>query len=171
MTPTWAGSAASRPRPARVDPVISRAAAWATGRPVTFSTNGTERLARGLASSTYSRSPLKALDVEDPDHPEGPTQAGGRLLDGRDLVGPEGDGRQHAGRVAGWIPASSMCSITPQTSTWPVASQRASTSTSTASSGTGRPAPAGRAGPRSRIAAVPAGMLARAPEAARRPAS
>ena len=33
-----------------------------------------------------------------------------------------------------WMPASSMCSITPQTSTWPVVSQRASTSTSTASS-------------------------------------
>jgi hypothetical protein len=37
---------------------MSRAAALATGRPVTFSTNGTERLARGLAYSTYSRSPL-----------------------------------------------------------------------------------------------------------------
>ena len=44
----------------QVEPVISHAAALATGRPVTFSTNGTERLARGLASSTYSRSPLKA---------------------------------------------------------------------------------------------------------------
>ena len=39
----------------RVDPVISSAAALATGRPVTFSTNGTERLARGLASRTRSR--------------------------------------------------------------------------------------------------------------------
>ncbi len=49
---TSAGSRPSVRRSASVCPTMTRAATMASGTPVAFATNGTVRLARGLASST-----------------------------------------------------------------------------------------------------------------------
>jgi hypothetical protein len=75
-----------------------------------------------------------------------------------------------------WIPASSMCSITPQTSTFPVVSQSASTSTSTASSrnrstSTGRRGPGNPEGVPRWVGLPFPERTARAPERARDPGS
>ena len=48
----WAGSTPSARRSAMLAPSMIRAAAFASGTPVAFATNGTVRDARGLASRT-----------------------------------------------------------------------------------------------------------------------
>ncbi len=62
FTATWPPSAGGRSRPsarssASVAPPITRAATLASGTPVALLTNGTVRLARGLASRMYTSSP------------------------------------------------------------------------------------------------------------------
>ena len=110
----------SQVRPARVDPVISQAAALATGRPVTFSTNGTERLARGLASRTYSRWPLKAnWTLRMPTTPRARPRRAVASSTAATWSAPRVMGGSTQAESPEWMPASSMCSITPQTSTCP----------------------------------------------------
>ena len=95
----------SRPsarRPAMLAPSITRAAALASGVAVALETNGTVRDARGLASSTNRVSPASAnWMLIRPRTPTPSAMASGGLADPVDHLGPEGDGRQRAGRVAG----------------------------------------------------------------------
>ena len=97
-----------------VPPSMTRAAALASGTAVALETNGTVREARGFASSTYSTPAASAYWTLS--RPRTPTPAAIRLVASRmasmsawpSVIG----GSAHA-ESPEWIPASSMCSITP----------------------------------------------------------
>ena len=116
------------------EPAMMRAAAFATGTPVALETNGTVREARGLASRTWSVSWARANCTFN--RPRTPTPCAMARVDVRmrsmsdspRVIG----GRAHA-ESPEWMPASSMCSMTPaRYMSWP--SKSASTSISIASS-------------------------------------
>ncbi len=140
LTETWAPGAGSLSTPsarssASVAPTITRAATLARATPVALATNGTVRLARGLASITYTFSRWTAYcTLSNPLTPSASAMA---------RVWPSIVATTAALSVGGGItqalspectPASSTCSMIAPISTSPVASRRASTSTSIASS-------------------------------------
>ena len=109
-----AGSRPSARNPAMVAPSAIRAAALASGTAVAFDTNGTVRLARGLASSTYSRSPDSAYCTFS--SPRTPTPSAISRVATRTwsmVVLPSVTGGSAQAESPEWMPASSMCSITP----------------------------------------------------------
>ena len=120
---------------ARVAPTITRAATLARGTPVALATNGTVRLARGLASMTNTWPCFTAYcTLSGPRTSRASAMA--RVWDSMTSI-------TSADRVGGGItqalspectPASSTCSITAPMNTSPVRSRMASTSTSIASS-------------------------------------
>ena len=112
--PSINGSLPSAFSSAMVEPTMISAAALASVMPSAFATNGTVREARGLASSTYSTpAPIANCTLSRPFTPmprampsvasrtrsisARPRVTGGRVQ----LESPE------------WMPASSMCSMTP----------------------------------------------------------
>ena len=91
-----------------------RAAALASGVAVALETNGTVREARGLASSTYRVSPASANWIFS--SPRTPTpwamaRVEVRIRSTTSL--PRVIGGSAQAESPEWIPASSMCSITP----------------------------------------------------------
>ena len=120
---------------ARVAPVITRAAALASGTPVALAAKGTVREARGLASSTYAVPSCTANCTL-----SGPFTSKASAIR---RVWASIAATASPLRVAGgmeqaespeWTPACSTCSITAPMRTSPAPSRTASTSTSTASS-------------------------------------
>ena len=111
-------SARSRPsarRSAMVAPSMTRAAALASGVAVALETNGTVREARGLASSTYSVSPASAnwMLIKPADADPVGDRLGGARGSGRPPRRPRVIGGSAQAESPEWMPASSMCSITP----------------------------------------------------------
>ena len=75
---------------------------WASGTPVALLTNGTVREPRGLTSSTYSWSLWTAYcTFMRPTHARGRAPAPWSASMRRTTCLAQGDGRDHAGRVAG----------------------------------------------------------------------
>ncbi|SKZ92565.1 Uncharacterised protein [Mycobacteroides abscessus subsp. abscessus] len=129
-----AGSSCCSRSSAMVSPSMTRAHAFASGTDVAFDTNGTVRLARGFASRTYRMSSLSAywtfISPRTP-IPLANASVERRTISRSDRPSVIG-GSAHA-ESPEWIPASSMCSMTPPMYT-SVPSHSASTSISTASS-------------------------------------
>ena len=129
-----AGSMPSARSPATVAPSMIRAAALASGVAVALETNGTVRDARGLASST-NRTPA-ASAYWTFSSPWTPTPRAMASVDSRIRaisLRPRVIGGSAHAESPEWMPASSMCSITPpRNSSSP--SYSASTSISIASS-------------------------------------
>ena len=120
MTETWLGiGSVSQPCSASDTPAITLAAILATGMPVAFETNGTVRLARGLTSSTYTILPaVFLLDGELDVHQPADAQLAGQRVRGFANLGRAiGPCRLYGGIAQAespeWMPASSMCSMTP----------------------------------------------------------
>ena len=94
---------------------MTRAAALASGTPVALETNGTVRDARGLASRTYRTSRHeRELDVEQAAHADAarrsPRWSAGSA---RARSAPSVTGGSTQAESPEWMPASSMCSMTP----------------------------------------------------------
>ena len=111
-----------------------RAAALASGTAVALDTNGTVREARGFASSTYSTPPASAYcTFSSPRTPTPRAIASVERLISSMYSCPRVIGGSAQAESPEWMPASSMCSITPpRYSSSP--SYSASTSISIASS-------------------------------------
>ena len=91
-----------------------RAAALANGTAVALETNGTVRDARGLASSTYSTPPASAYCTFS--RPRTPTPAAMASVAARTCATsprPMVIGGSAQAESPEWMPASSMCSMTP----------------------------------------------------------
>ena len=91
-----------------------RAAALASGTAVALDENGTVRDARGLASSTYSVSSLSAYCTLS--SPRTPTPSAIASVCARTVamsLRPRVIGGSTQAESPEWMPASSMCSITP----------------------------------------------------------
>ena len=100
--------------PATVAPSMIRAAALASGTAVALDTNGTVRDARGLASSTYSTPPASAYCTLS--RPRTPTPAAIASVAARIWpmsLRPRVIGGSAQAESPEWMPASSMCSMTP----------------------------------------------------------
>ena len=121
-------------RSATVAPIMIRAAALASGVAVALDTKGTVRDARGLASRTCSTPAAIAYCTLS--SPRTPTPRAMASVDSRIWAmsaRPRVIGGSAQAESPEWMPASSMCSITPpRNSSSP--SYRASTSISIASS-------------------------------------
>ncbi len=101
-------------RDAMDDPSMIRAAALASGTAVALETNGTVRDARGLASSTYSTPPASAYCTFS--RPRTPTPAAIASVAARIWAmspRPMVIGGSAQAESPEWMPASSMCSMTP----------------------------------------------------------
>ena len=97
-----------------VAPSMIRAAALASGTAVALETNGTVREARGLASSTYSTPPAIAYCTFS--RPRTPTPLAIASVAARICAmspRPMVIGGSAQAESPEWMPASSMCSITP----------------------------------------------------------
>ena len=97
-----------------VAPSMIRAAALASGTAVALETNGTVRDARGLASSTYSTPPASAYCTFS--RPRTPTPAAMASVAARICamsLRPMVIGGSAQAESPEWMPASSMCSMTP----------------------------------------------------------
>ena len=118
-----------------IAPSITRVATLASGTPVALATNGTVRLARGLASITYTVVPVTAYCtlIRPRTSRRSAIAAVYASITSTTHDGSVGGGIAHA-ESPEWTPASSTCSMTPPMSTSPASSRTASTSTSTASS-------------------------------------
>ena len=118
-----------------VRPTAMRAATLASGTPVTLETNGTVREARGFTSRMKMPRPSRGTANWTFIRPRTPSsRASARacvLIASTVSAASEWGGRQQA-ESPEWMPASSMCSITPPTMT-SVPSATTSTSTSMAS--------------------------------------
>ena len=93
---------------------MTRAAALASGVAVALDTNGTVREARGLASSTNSVSPASANWMLI--RPRTPTPSAIARVECRirsTTSAPRVIGGSAQAESPEWMPASSMCSITP----------------------------------------------------------
>ena len=93
---------------------MTRAAALASGTAVALDTNGTVRDARGLASSTYSTPAVSAYWTLS--SPRTPTPRAITSVDSRMRSmsrWPRVIGGRAQAESPEWMPASSMCSITP----------------------------------------------------------
>ncbi len=134
VAPSCSGSTPAARRSAMDSPTITRAAALASGVPVALETNGTVRDARGLASRTYRTSLTSAYWTLS--RPRTPTPLAMASVERRmraiSVSLSDTGGSTHA-ESPEWMPASSMCSMTPpRNSSSP--SYSASTSISIASS-------------------------------------
>ncbi len=95
-------------------PVMTRAAAFASGMPSAFDTNGTVRLARGFASMTCSTPALIANCTFSSPRTPTPSAIASVAMRTRSISErpSETGGSVHA-ESPEWMPASSMCSMTP----------------------------------------------------------
>ena len=135
LTLTNEGSAgAAGAMSARRSPAITRAASRANGSPTALLTNGTVREARGLASSTNTWS-LRTANCT-LSNPRTPNACASLVVCSRiccSTGSPSVNGGMTQVESPEWMPASSMCSMMPATSTV-APSATASTSTSRAAS-------------------------------------
>ena len=129
-----AGSTPAARSSATVLPAMTSAAALASGTPVALETKGTVREARGFASRTYSTSETSAYCTLS--RPRTPTPRAMASVERRIRSISWSDrltGGSTQAESPEWMPASSMCSMTPPRYI-SSPSNRASTSISTASS-------------------------------------
>ena len=135
LTATCLGVTSLMPISFSVLPAAMRAATFASGTPVTFETNGTVRDARGLTSRMKMPRPSRGTancTFMRPRTSSSRASARAWVLIASTVSGDsEWGGRQQA-ESPEWMPASSMCSITPPTTT-SLPSATTSTSTSIAS--------------------------------------
>ena len=134
LTATAVGSGSRMPIAASCSPAATRHAMSTSPMPIAFSTNGTVRLARGFASSTYIAPSCSAnCTFTSPRTPSARAIARVWRRISSSMSGPIESGGITQAESPEWTPASSTCSITAPITTV-VPSHTASTSTSIASS-------------------------------------